>query len=168
MQASGISCTGIVTPHYIKKHQLNRFNKNELSESFPVAQGHRKFCDCMFSGDKHRRGYVFLKVHFVGLQGAVHSAEGQRSQGLSSNSAQLLLQQQHLCWANGILFACCTQPLLSEAGDLNTVAQVRLDQSFSAAAAQLEHLLQPKWGMGGEKGNCIALNLGSGRLIWKQ
>lgn len=94
---------------------------------------------------------VFPKIHCITLQGAAQCSR-----------AEMLRTHYYLCpvtlaavipWLSqrGLLFACCTQPLLSEVGELNTATQVRLDQGFSAAAAQLEHLPQPKWGDGKER-----------------
>lgn len=106
----------------------------------------------MFSSYKHRRDCFPQSTLYAALQGAAHNALEQRFPRTHSHLCQFLLQQQYLGWKKRLPLACCTQPLLSEVGEPNTTAPVRLDQGSSAAAAQLEHLPQPKWGDGKGKG----------------
>lgn len=116
-----------------------------------------------FSSHNHRRDYVFPKIHCVTLQEAAHSAGRCTKDTLLSLTSSYhrddtLAEQRGFCL-----------PLLSEVGELNTTAQVRLDQGFPTAAAQLAICCSQNGGMGREKeDSCIALSLGSERLIWRQ
>lgn len=106
----------------------------------------------MVSSYKLRRDCLPQNTLYLALQGAAHNALEQRFPRMHSLLCHFLLQQQYLGCTKRLPLACCTQPLLSEVGEPNTTAPVRLDQGFSAAAAQLEQLAQPKRGNGKGKG----------------
>lgn len=59
---------------------------------------------------------------------------------------QFLLQQQHLAEQRGFHLPAAHSHCCQKLESWTQTAPVRLEQGFSAAAVQLEHLPQPKWG----------------------
>lgn len=106
----------------------------------------------MFSSRKNRGECFPQNALYIALQGAAHNALEQNSKD-TLPLCQLLLQQQYtLAEQRGFHLPAAQSHFCQSLESWAQTARVRLDQGFSAAAAQLEHLLQPEWGDGKGKG----------------
>lgn len=92
----------------------------------------------MLSSYKHRRDCFPQNALYIALQGEAHNALEQIPKD-TLPLCQLLLQQQYtLAEQKRIPLACCTEPLLSEAGELST-------NSSSQAGSMLPSSCSTAW-----------------------